>query len=146
MTDSRIQWVLVCGTALVMEIVLIAALLPMSWLVERQAVRIPIACLVVSFVVTFWASRWIRSQLLLHGLLIGIVATAIYLALVSAFGGGIASALSRYGTPLFVGFNAMRLLGTLTAAAVRQHQRVSAEAVPLDDAVANRGYRSGRIN
>lgn len=48
---------------------------------------------------------------MLHGALIGILATAMYLGLVFAQPGGFAAAVGTYGVPLFCFSQAMRIAG-----------------------------------
>jgi hypothetical protein len=128
MTAGRVQWLLVLGVSVLLEIVLIAILAPLKLFGVSQAVRIPMASLVASFSVTVWFSRRIRVRLILHGLLIGIVATLIYMGAVIAVGGGIALALSRYGRFGFVLSNGLRIIGATMAGAVCQNRRMLLKA------------------
>ena len=80
---TRIQWLLVLGVAVLLEAVLIAALIPIAMVLHNQAVRIPLASLVISFLVTMSFAGYIRSRIITHGLLIGVVATMIYMGLVN---------------------------------------------------------------
>jgi len=124
MPASKIQWLLIFGTAVLLEIALIAALIPIGLLIHSQALRIPLACLVVGFLVTLSFGRWIRSRFIVHGVLIGVVATGVYLALLAVLGGGVAQTISRYGLGLFLVFNLLRIVGTTAAGAV-WHKRSS---------------------
>jgi hypothetical protein len=54
---------------------------------------------------------------MLHGALIGIVATAMYLGLVFAQPGGFAAAVGTYGVRLFWFSQAMRIAGCVAGAA-----------------------------
>ena len=81
MPYTKIQWLLVLGVAVLLEVVLIAALIPIAMVLHNQAVRIPLASLVVSFLVTMSFGGYIRSRFITHGLLIGVVATMIYMGL-----------------------------------------------------------------
>jgi len=44
-------------------------------------VSIPLACVVMPFLLTLWVCRRVESRFVLHGALVGIVATIFYVAL-----------------------------------------------------------------
>ena len=67
--------------------------------------------------VSWWILRKVPSAPMLHGALIGIVATAMYLGLVFAQPGGFAAAVGTYGVPLFWLSQAMRIAGCVAGAA-----------------------------
>jgi hypothetical protein len=67
-------------------------------------------CFAVALVVVLWLGKGITSQVVLHGLLIGLAATLLYVALL--FGSGqLSPALAAYGPVTFVTVNALRILG-----------------------------------
>ena len=69
------------------------------------------------YLVCWWILRKVASAPMLHGALIGIVATAMYLGLVFAQPGGFAAAVGTYGVPLFWFSQAMRIAGCVAGAA-----------------------------
>jgi lipopolysaccharide export LptBFGC system permease protein LptF len=113
--------------ALLVEIGLVVTALPFVPLIGDQAffVAVPIACVVVPFVVVWLATRKLRSGHVLHGLLIGIVATLMYFALVIGTS-SIAEASATYGTSLFVIVNSLRLLSAVAGGYVASRRPAAA--------------------
>ena len=83
----------------------------------RVARRVRAAPFVFGYLVSWWILRKVPSAPVLHGALIGIVATAMYLGLVFAQPGGFAAAVGTYGVPLFWFSQAMRIAGCVAGAA-----------------------------
>src|ERR1700719_83789 len=81
-----IQWGRVLLVAFVMEIVLIAIAVPLflSGAGRVLVYVIPPAAFIATFAVTVWLGRGIRSNFVMHGVLIGIVGTLMYVALARA--------------------------------------------------------------
>ncbi|HEX3635399.1 MAG TPA: hypothetical protein VHV99_07910 [Paraburkholderia sp.] len=81
-----IQWGRVLLTAFLMEIILIAIAVPLSLGGAGRVLVyvIPPTAFIATFGVTVWLGRGINSQLVLHGVLIGIVGTLMYMALTRA--------------------------------------------------------------
>ena len=77
----------------------------------------------VPLLIAWLATRKVPSARVLHGLLIGVVATVLYFALVISVS-SVAEASATYGLPLFILVNALRV-GSATAGgflAERQRQ------------------------
>ena len=107
-----IRWVRVVLGALLLEIVLIVTLAPLSFISQTAVIAaVPIAAFGWGLVVSAWILRKVPSALLLHAVLIGVVATAMYFALVAATPGGFAGAVAMYGVPLFWFCQVMRIAG-----------------------------------
>ena len=81
-----IQWGRVLLAAFVMELVLIAIAVPLfkSGAGRVLVYVIPPAALIATFAITVWLGRKINSKFVLHGMLIGIVGTLMYIALTRA--------------------------------------------------------------
>ena len=81
-----IQWGRVLLAAFLMELVLIAIAVPLSLSGAGQVLVyvVPPAALIATFVVTVWLGRRIRAKFILHGVLIGIVGTLMYIGLTRA--------------------------------------------------------------
>jgi hypothetical protein len=111
---QQIRWLRVVIAALLVEVGLVVTTVPFVPLVGDQLffVAVPIACLVVPFVVVLFATRKLANAHVVHGLLIGVVATLMYFALVIGTA-SIAEAAATYGTPLFVIVNALRVLSAV---------------------------------
>ena len=81
-----IQWGRVLLAAFLMELVLFALALPLN-LSGRGRVNlyvIPPAALIATFAVTVWLGGRIKSRFVLHGVLIGVAGTIMYVALTRA--------------------------------------------------------------
>lgn len=120
----QIRWVRVGAIAVALEVVLFAVLVPISFMNQTVfLVAVPVGVFVFAFLLTRWFLRPVTRHVLLHGTLIGVVATALYLALVAAQPGGLGAALAVYGAPLFWFSQALRVIGCLAGAAARQHRQ-----------------------
>jgi hypothetical protein len=113
-----IRWTRVILGALLLEVVLLVTLVPLSFLnMTLFLTAVPIGVFVFGYLVSWWILRKVPSALMLHGALIGIAATAMYLGLVFAQPGGFAAAIGTYGVPLFWFSQAMRIAGCVAGAA-----------------------------
>jgi hypothetical protein len=113
-----IRWIRIIMGALLLEVVLLVTLVPLSFVnMTLFLTAVPIGVFVFGYLVSWWILRTLPSAPMLHGALIGIVATAMYLCLVFAQPGGFAAAVSTYGVPLFWFSQAMRIAGCVAGAA-----------------------------
>jgi hypothetical protein len=78
-----IQWGRVLLAAFLMEVILVATAVPLflGGLARVLVYVIPPEALLATFAVTVWLGRGINSKLVLHGVLIGIAGTLMYIAL-----------------------------------------------------------------
>ena len=78
-----IQWGRVLLAAFLMELVLFAIAVPLDLRGARQVALyvIPPVALLATFAITMWLGRGISSKLILHGVLIGIAGTLMYVGL-----------------------------------------------------------------
>src|SRR3984893_15887770 len=81
-----IQWGRVLLAAFVMELVLIAIAAPLfkSGAGRVLVYVVPPAALIATFAITVWLGRRINSKFVLHGVLIGVVGTLMYVGLTRA--------------------------------------------------------------
>jgi hypothetical protein len=81
-----IQWGRVLLAALVMEVVLIGVAVPLFLGGAGRVLVyvIPPVALVATFAVTVWLGRGIKTNLVVHGVLIGVAGTLMYIALTRA--------------------------------------------------------------
>jgi len=110
---SRLRWGRIIGGAFLLELVLTIVLVPPLQIIGPEKV-IPFvypAVLIFGFLVTWWILRKARQRPVLHGTLIGIVATAIYVLLCFANPDGIQPIITMYGLFGFIAGNALRILG-----------------------------------
>lgn len=87
-----------------------------------SSIIIGIGCFVVALLVTLWLGRKIQNRLVLHGFLIGLWATIIYVGLVTA-GGAMKTALQGYGPFTFVTLNVVRIIGAIVGGVVCENRR-----------------------
>jgi hypothetical protein len=109
---KQIRWVRVLVAALLVEVGLGVTALPFLAVLSEQVVFqiiVPAACLVVPFVVAYFATRPLPAARVLHGWLIGIVATALYFGLVLG-ASSLEEATGSYGLPLFIVVNLLRIV------------------------------------
>ena len=88
-----------------------------------SAVIIGLGAFFGAFVVVWWLAHGIERHLVLHGLLMGVVATLLYLGMVAG-AGQMSAALAAYGPATFVILNAARLLGAVLGGAARERRKV----------------------
>jgi hypothetical protein len=126
----KIHWMRIVLGALLLEVVLFGVLVPISFVSTTVfLVAVPIGCFVFGYIVSRWLLRRLSSGSLLHGTLLGVVATAMYLALVFMQPDGLSSAIAVYGVPLFWFSQAMRIAGCMTGA-VHGPRRAAARLPP----------------
>ena len=108
---SQVRWLRVVVAAFVVEVGLLVTGVPPLLLFGDVVLKtvVPVLCVVVPFVVAGYATRKLPDARVLHGALIGIVATAMYFVLVVSQG-PIAEASAAYGLPLFIAVNALRVV------------------------------------
>ena len=88
-------------------------------------VAVPAGCFVFAAIVSGWLFRHATYHPVLQGGLLGIVATMLYLVLCLGAPGGLPGAIAGYGTPLFWGTQALRILGGAVGPAFRQARRAA---------------------
>lgn len=81
-----IQWGRVLLAAFLMELVLFAIAIPLDLNGARRVALyvVPPAALIVTFAITVWLGRGIASRFVLHGVLIGVAGTLMYVGLTRA--------------------------------------------------------------
>jgi hypothetical protein len=132
-----IDWLRVLGGGFLIEVVLMVVLIGgfaaagvdlAAGVSNVSAVVIGVGCFVVAFVVAAWLTRGIEHQRAWNGLLMGVVATLLYLGLVAG-SGQMAAALAAYGPATFVIVNGVRMAGALLGGIVSE-RRSGAPAQP----------------
>ena len=116
---TAIRWGRVVGLAFVLEAALFAALVPIQSLLSLRVwfAAVAVGCALFGYIAGRFAARGLTSHAVLHGLLVGVVATLIYLALCALGPGGIPAAVAVYGLHLYVLNNMLRIAGCLAGAA-----------------------------
>jgi putative membrane protein (TIGR04086 family) len=82
-TSAGIHWLRVLLGGFLAEVSVIALILPIALLAGKNTLTYsaPAASLLACFVSALWVGRRLTSQFVLHGILVGVVATLIYVAL-----------------------------------------------------------------
>jgi len=108
---NQIRWLRVVIAGFLVEVGLAVTGIPLVLLIGERAyvTAVPVACVVVPFVIAWLATRNLPGARVLNAVMIGIVATAMYFALVVG-ASSIAEATATYGLPLFIVVNALRVL------------------------------------
>lgn len=106
------------GLAFGLEAALFAALVPIQSLLSLRVwfAAIGAGCAVFGYVAGRLAARGLPSRAALHGLLVGVLATLIYIALCAAGPGGLPAAVAVFGAPLYVLFNVLRVVSCVIGA------------------------------
>jgi hypothetical protein len=128
---SNIRWGRIILAAILLEVAIIAVALPAGLFFGNPLAAEPggppvdptgynivvaFACFLLGAVFGAWAVVRATSGFAFQGLMVGLVAMAIYLGLCSLAPGGIAAVIAGYGLTLFVIFNALRTLGCVAGA------------------------------
>jgi hypothetical protein len=133
----RIQWLRVLLGGLLIEIVLFVVLLGgfaaagvdiATRISTASALVIGVGCFAAAFLIVLWLGRGLHSHLVLHGFLMGLAATLIYLGLVAG-SGQMSSALVTYGPATFVMVNAARLVGGAIGGVVGERRKAAHPAI-----------------
>ena len=132
-TAGGIRWGRIALGAVLLEAVLIVAAIPLLGFVANPLapgaqsasgdytiffVSVTVACFVVGALAGWWVARPLSSQVMLHGALTGIVATAIYLAICSIPPTTIPAVVAAYGPFWFFLANGLRIIGATLGAAI----------------------------
>jgi putative membrane protein (TIGR04086 family) len=82
-TSAGIHWLRVLLGGFLAEVSVIALVIPIALLAGKNTLTYsaPVASLLACFVFALWVGRRLDSRFVLHGILVGIVATLIYVAL-----------------------------------------------------------------
>ncbi|HKE85408.1 MAG TPA: hypothetical protein VKB50_16715 [Vicinamibacterales bacterium] len=133
----RIYWFRVLLGGFLIEVVLAVVLLGgfaaagvdiANGVSTASAVIIGVGCFAAAFLIVLWLGRAIKDHLVLHGFLMGLVATLIYVGLVAG-AGQMTTALATYGPATFVTLNAVRIVGAVCGGVACEHRRAARPAV-----------------
>jgi hypothetical protein len=94
----------IIGGAFLLEALLVAVLIPIGppvLSINTWIAVVMIGVAVLSFAVSWLMFRRVPTRRALHGFLLGVVATAIYISLCAMGPGGIPAAVAIYGAPLY---------------------------------------------
>jgi putative membrane protein (TIGR04086 family) len=102
-TSAGIRWLRILLGGFLAEVLVIALVIPISLLFGKNTLTYsaPAASLFACFVFALWVGRHLESRFVLHGILVGGVATLIYVALTRG----------RPEPPAYLAAHALKLLG-----------------------------------
>jgi hypothetical protein len=125
----KIYWIRVLVAAFLFEVALVALTIPIVQFFGMEAFVpfVPPVCFVVGYPFGAWAVRKAESGFALHGLLVGIVASIIYFALILGESGSIQPVIDLYGPVLFFLANALKILGCVAGAYAGGRRRVAVQ-------------------
>ena len=127
----KIKWLRVLVGGFLIEVVLGAVLIGgfaavgidiSKGVSSGSAIVIGVGCFVAAFAVALWLCRGVVEHGPLHGLLMGLVATVLYLAL-TAGSGQWSAALAIYGSATFAIVNGLRIVGGALGGIMSRRQR-----------------------
>jgi hypothetical protein len=132
---AAIRWLRIVVGAVLLEFALVAVLVPIGITFGEPFITgstttgnhtvfftaVPVACLVFGYIAGRLVVRNVSTRGALHGLLLGVAATAFYLVMTAGAQGGLAPAIAGYGATLFWVTQLLRIVGT-TAGAVLHGQ------------------------
>jgi hypothetical protein len=107
------RWIRIIVFAVLYEVALIAITIPFALYIamESLVVFVPPVLFVVGLPFGLWTVRKVKSGFVLHGALVGVVATLIYLGLILGQYGSLTPVIELYGPFLFFLANAMKVVG-----------------------------------
>jgi uncharacterized PurR-regulated membrane protein YhhQ (DUF165 family) len=117
----KIRWIRVLVAGFLIEVALAVVLVGGFALAGVQlqngvstgaAIIIGVVAFVVAFLVVLWFGRRITSHIVLHGFLVGVAATLLYIGLVVG-SGQMSAALVAYGPATFIAVNGARIVGAI---------------------------------
>jgi hypothetical protein len=132
-----IQWLRVLLGGFLIELILLVVLVGgfaaagvdlVNGVSTASAVIIGVGCFAAAFLIVLWLGRGIQSRVVLHGFLMGLVATLLYLGLVAG-SGQMSTALAAYGPATFVTVNAVRIVGAAFGGAACERRRARRPAI-----------------
>jgi hypothetical protein len=126
----KIHWIRVIVIAVLFEMALFAITVAVSPFMEVQSFLsyVPVLVFVVGFPFGMWVARKPVGGPVLHGTLVGIVATLIYLGLILGQFGSLTPVIEMYGPLSFFLANALKILGCVAGAYAGGRRRVPAHA------------------
>jgi putative membrane protein (TIGR04086 family) len=115
MIMKGIRWGRIILAAFLAELGIFAVFLPVLMKYGEQPARyiVPPLALVMTFLFSLWAAKRIESRFVLHGVLVGIVATLMYVAL-------------TFGQPepfIYIVAHALKILGGAAGGRVAEKRR-----------------------
>ena len=134
----KIQWGRVLLGGFLIEVILVVVLVGgfaaagvdlSDHISAASAAIIGVGCFAAAFVVALGLGKGVTDRVILHGLLMGVVATLLYVGLVIG-SGQLSSALAAYGPITFVVLNGVRIVGAVLGGVALSRRRAAGAATP----------------
>jgi hypothetical protein len=124
---GKLHWSRIVGGAFLLELVLFAVLVPVGLTFGMPGapgatdftvffIAVPVGCLVAGYAISARIFRRTFTRHALHGALLGVTATLLYLAICAVQPGGIPAVIAGYGALLFWASQALRIAGCVLGA------------------------------
>lgn len=124
---GMLHWGRILSGAFVLELLLFVVLIPIGLTFGMPGapgatdftvffIAVPVGCFLAGCAIAAWMLRTVLSRRALHGALLGVVATLIYLAICAAQPGGVSAVIQGYGLLLFWASQALRIAGCVFGA------------------------------
>jgi putative membrane protein (TIGR04086 family) len=124
-TSAAIRWLRILLGGFLAEVLVIALVIPVALLFGKSTLTYtaPAASLLACFLLAIWVGRRLDSRFVLHGILVGVVATLIYVA------------LTRGGPepPAYLVAHGLKLLGGAAGGLVAARRRKPAQLTPAEE-------------
>jgi hypothetical protein len=117
---SEFRWVRVFVGGFLAEVSVFAIVIPVSWLFGQRtlAYTAVAASLVSCFLFAIWVGRGVSTRVVLHGALVGVVATLLYVGLTRG----------QSERPAYVVAHVLKILGATAGGFVAERRRKSMTA------------------
>ena len=130
---QTIRWGRILAGGLLLELLLFVILIPIGLVFGMPGapgatdftvffVAVPVGCFVGGYAAAAWMLRSVTSRRALHGVLMGVAATLLYLGLCAVQPGGVPAVIAGYGPPLFWASQALRIAGCALGALHRRRR------------------------
>ena len=125
--SGKLHWGRILGGAFLLELLLFAMLIPIGLTFGMPGapgatdftvffIAVPVACLVAGYAMSALLLRRTTTRRRLHGALLGVTATLLYLAVCAMQPGGVPAVIAGYGALLFWATQALRIAGCVLGA------------------------------
>lgn len=137
---GRLHWGRILSGAFLLELLLFVVLIPIGLTFGMPGapgatdftvffIAVPVGCFLAGCAIAGWMLRTVLSRRALHGALLGVIATLIYLAICAAQPGGVSAVIQGYGRLLFWASQALRIAGCVFGAVLGGRATTSSRSI-----------------
>ena len=124
---GKLHWGRILGGAFLLELLLFLVLVPIGLTAGMPGapgatdftvffIAVPVGCFVGGVAIAAWMLRKVGSSRALHGALLGVTATLVYVAICAVQPGGLSAVIAGYGPLLFSASQVLRIAGCVLGA------------------------------